>query len=94
MLGISKSSAKEGENKMKVLITIKRSPGQRYLVHLITKQLIAEVRELINSKKHSEAMVKAFTKGRFVREISESELPNIEADLILSENNARWDLKK
>ena len=77
---------------MKVLITIKRSPAQRYLVNLLTSALVDEVRELIRNQKHSEAMIAAFTKGSFERSISDAELSSVKADLIISEHNARWDL--
>jgi len=77
---------------MKVLITIKRSPAQRYLVHLLAKTVIKEVVDLIANERHSEAMVAAFTKGRFERAISEAELSTVKADLIITEHNASWDL--
>lgn len=77
---------------MRVLITIRRSPTQRYLINLLTQTLIDEVRELIRNQRHSEAMVAAFTKGNFERSISDAELSSVKADLIISEHNARWDL--
>ncbi len=79
---------------MKVLVTIKRSPTQRYLMQLLTKALIREVKNLINSKKHSEAVVVVLTKGKLRREVLKEDLHAIEADLILSEHNASWDIMK
>lgn len=79
---------------MRVLITVQHAPPQRYLVNLLTKSLIEEVKNLINNKKHSEALTVAFTKGVFVREIFEHEVGRIGADLLLCEKNARWDLMK
>lgn len=79
---------------MKVLIIAKRTPPQRYLVHLATERLIKEIRDLINDNKHSVAVTAAFTKGIFEREVSEQDAHRIDAALILSESNARWDLTK
>jgi hypothetical protein len=86
--------AEEGENIMKVLIVVRRSPPQRYLVHLHTEKIKSEVRNLINSNRHSEAVSAAFTKGIFERLVHEDELCHLEADLILSESNAYWDLTR
>ena len=79
---------------MKVLIIARHTPPQRYLVHLATERLIKEIRDLVNDNKHSCAVTAAFTKGIFEREISEEDVHRIDADLILSESNARWDLTK
>ena len=77
---------------MRVLITLQQSPPHTYLAHLLTKELIKEVRKLLTDKKHSKAIAAIIAKGRFEREISERDLLDVEADLILSEKNARWDL--
>ncbi len=77
---------------MKVLVVVKSSPPQKYLVHLPNKESISEVRNLINSNKHSKAVTAVFTKGVFEREVLDHELHDIAADLILSDCNARWDL--
>lgn len=79
---------------MRVLITVQRDPPQRYLVNLLSKSLIEEVRNLVNDKKHSEALAVAFTKGDIVREVHEHEISGLDADLLLCDQNARWDLMK
>ena len=79
---------------MKVLIIARHTPPQRYLVHLTTEKLIKEIRDLINDNKHSLAVTAAFTKGIFEREVSEADAHRIDAALILSDSNARWDLTK
>jgi len=79
---------------MRVLLSTRKSPPQRYLVHLFTKDLIREVRRLVYQKKHSRALAVAFKKGLLEREVGEEELNSVEADLILSRDNARWDLMK
>lgn len=77
---------------MKVLINIRSGLPQRYLVHLLTKAAIKEVRNLISNERYAQAMVAAFTKGKLERQVSEEELPGVEADLIISEHSASWDL--
>ncbi|MFH0764567.1 MAG: hypothetical protein V1927_06145 [Candidatus Omnitrophota bacterium] len=79
---------------MKVLVTVKRSPAHSYLIHLFTKNLIREIRKLIDNKNHHRACVFALTRGVVVREVLRDEIHKVHADLILSENNARWDLVK
>lgn len=77
---------------MKVLVTIRNSPTQVYVVKLLTQTLIEEVRELVRKGKHSKAIVAVMTKGSFEREVYEHEMPGLKADLILSRSNAMWDL--
>lgn len=77
---------------MRVLVTIRNSPVQVFLVSLLTAALVHEVRELINRRKHSQALVAVMTRGAFEREVSEREMGAVKADLILSKNNAMWDL--
>jgi len=79
---------------MRVLVTVKRNPAHNYLIHLFTKDLIKEVRRLISNKNHYKACVFAFKRGIVIREVLHDELPKVHVDLILSENNARWDLVK
>ena len=79
---------------MRILVSLKNSPNQRYLVNLVTQSLIKEVRKLIENRKHSQAMAVVVSKGAFEREVSEKELAAIDADLILTASNARWDLTK
>jgi hypothetical protein len=79
---------------MKTLVFIRRSPAKRYLVDVPSNRLMSDVKNLITKNKHSQAMVLAFTKGRFEKEVAESELSDIKVDAILTENNISWDLTK
>jgi len=79
---------------MNVLIVIAKEPPQKLLVNLHTEKLKKEVRGLINDRKHTQAIVAALTKGRFEKEIAHEDLKDLQADLILSEYSASWDLKK
>jgi len=78
--------------KMHVLVVIRKSPVRRFLVELHTNRLVREVARLAGKRKNSQAIVTALTKGKFEREVGESDLPGVKADLILTEENARWDL--
>ena len=77
---------------MRVLITPKENPTHKYLVHLFTKDLIKKVAELIDKRRHAEAMRLTISHGVFVRYVHKDEVSDVQADLMLSENNARWDL--
>ena len=75
---------------MKVLVSIKRSPTQRYLVRLLTKKLISDVRDLISEQEYSKAVDTICARGRLERHVEDYELHFVEADLMLSETNAYW----
>ena len=79
---------------MKVLIVIRRSPAQRFLVKLHTDKLVREMATLINKGRHSKAIVMALSKGSFERQITDEDISNVKADVILTEHNASWDLMK
>lgn len=79
---------------MKVLIIVHGSPTQRYVARLLTKELIKEVKDLVRSKRHSEAVTAVLARGKIENEISRHEAHHVEAELILSNRNARWDLIK
>jgi len=77
---------------MKVLIKIKRSPEQLFLVNLVNKKITEEVKRLISKRNHSQAITVALTKGNFEGELDQCELQGLDADLILTEDGARWTL--
>lgn len=79
---------------MKVLIVVDGIPCQRYVARLLTKTLIREVKDLIRSRKHSLAVTTVLSRGKIEGRVSTAELPHVDADLILSNRNARWDLKE
>ncbi|MFA4982208.1 MAG: hypothetical protein WC592_07070 [Candidatus Omnitrophota bacterium] len=79
---------------MKILVVIKRSPIQMFLVDLQTAGLVEEVARLIGKRRHSQAIATALSKGRFRKEVTDAELPNTKASFILSEENISWDLTK
>ena len=78
---------------MKVLVVIRSSPAQMFLLELHTERLVEEVARLLGRRKHSLAIATALAKGRFEKEVAECELPVTKADLIITEQNASWDLK-
>ena len=77
---------------MKTLIIIGQAPKMRLLVDLHTKELIREVKSLIERKRHSEAIIKVLSKGRFQKEVQYDDLNGVKADLILSKKAVSWDL--
>jgi hypothetical protein len=77
---------------MKVLLVIARNPYYSLLVRLHTKELIQEIKRLIDRKRHSQAIVKALVKGRFEKKVEDYEMPFLKTDLILSKDSASWDL--
>ena len=79
---------------MKVLVVIRRSPVQRFLVELHTDKLVKEVARLMGTRKNSQAIMAALTKGRFEKEVYDSDISKIRPALILTEESASWDLTK
>ena len=79
---------------MKILVVIRRSPAQRFLVELHTDKLVKEVSKLMARRRHSQAIATALSKGRFEKEVFEGELPGVKADVILTEESVCWDLTK
>ena len=79
---------------MKVLVVIKASNPRKFLVTLRKEELIREVKSLVARKKHTRAILAALLKGKLEKEIRGCELKDFEADLILSEKTASWDLTK
>ncbi|MBP7056479.1 MAG: hypothetical protein KBB52_06480 [Candidatus Omnitrophica bacterium] len=76
---------------MKVLIVVRCSPAQRFLVTLKTKKLSEEVMTLLRKNRRSQAIAKALSRGIFEREVGCDELPGVGVDLIISEDGASWD---
>ena len=79
---------------MKVLIIIRRSPVQRFLVELHTDKLVKEVSTLLARRRNSQAIATALAKGRFSREVHENESQDVKADIIITEESVHWDLVK
>ena len=61
---------------------------------MAAKSFVSEVRDLIGNQEYSKALGMVYEKGLLEREVLEHELPVVEADLILSERSANWDVKK
>jgi len=73
---------------MRVLITLQKRRTHRYLVNLFTKPTISELRNLVGGQQYTKALDLVYQEGSLEREIHEGELPELEADLILSETCA------
>lgn len=82
---------KGGEN-VKVLIKIRNSPERLFLVEVMQKSLIEEIKKMIWCRKYSKAMATTLARGRFHGELSRQDICMLDVDLILTKENARWDL--
>ena len=71
---------------MKIIIV--RRSLKRFLVEINTNQLVKEVAVLVARRKNPEAVAAIMAKGRIEREITDSDLKNVTADVILTENGA------
>ena len=77
---------------MRLSVDIAASPRQRFLVRLHKKELTKEVKRLINNRRYSQAIVWALFNGKLEGELAHGEMPGADADLIITEESARWDL--
>ena len=77
---------------MRLLVDIAANPRQRFLVKLHKKELVKYVKRLINKKRYSQAIVWALFNGKLVGDVARDEIPGANADLIITEESARWDL--
>ena len=79
---------------MKVLITLERQRTHRYMINLLTKSVISQVRDLISTQDYTKALDLVYYGGLLEREIAEEDMPAVKADLMLSERSANWDIKR
>ena len=79
---------------MRILIILPDNPLKKILVELSERQHIRSVKDLINRKKHSQAINIALQKGKLEREVGTDEFENLSTDLILRNNSAHWDNKR
>lgn len=77
---------------MKILIITRFSPERLFLVELLEGRLILEIKRLAARRKYSKAMATALSRGRFLSEVSHSDIPYLDVSLILTKEHARWDL--
>jgi len=74
------------------LADIAANPKQRFLVKLHKKELVKEVKRLINKRRYSQAIVWALFNGKIKGKLAHGEMPGADADLVITEESARWDL--
>jgi hypothetical protein len=77
---------------LKLLVDIAANPRQRFLVRLHKKELVREVKRLVNKRRYSQAIAWALFNGKLEGEFSHCEIPETDADLIITQESARWDL--
>ena len=76
---------------MKVLLKI-GSPFRLYRVELSQPASIVKVRSLVGKGKYSQAMVTALSGDGSIEELTGSSVSRLNADLVLTEESAHWDL--
>ena len=76
---------------MRILVILPENPPKKILIELSDWQHIRNVKDLINRKKHSQAINIALQKGNLEREVGADEFENLGTDLILREDRAHWD---
>ena len=79
---------------MHILIILPGTSLIRILVEIKSQQHIRTVKDLVNRKKHYQAMQTALQSGSFEKEICAEEFENLGVDLILKENSAHWDIAR
>ena len=77
---------------MKALVITKKNRVKRFLVEIHTDSLVQEIAALIGRKRYSEAVAAVLAKGRIEKEIAESDVKYVKADLLLSEDSVNRDL--
>lgn len=77
---------------MRILIVLSGAGGKKILVKLDRQEIIKDVKDLIEQRKHSKAIDIALQKGRLEREIRTDAFENSGTDLILREGSAHWDV--
>ncbi len=71
---------------MKALVITKKNLIKRFLVEIHTDSLVQEIATLVGRKRYSEAAAIALAKGRLKREISEADVKDVKADLLIEES--------
>ena len=73
---------------MKALVITKKNRTKRFLVEIHTDSLVQEIAALVSKKRYSEAAAIALAKGRIEKEVSENDVKDIKADLLIEESGA------
>ena len=79
---------------MRILVILPENPPKRILIDLTEQKLIRNIKDLIDRKKHLQAIGLAIQKGRLKKEVGIDEFENLGTDLILRDNSAHWDTKR
>jgi hypothetical protein len=80
---------------MRVLVVINDSSRSAlYLIDLADREHIQIIKNLIHDRRHSEAITTVMSKGRFERVVAHEEIHDLDADLILTQTAARWDVTR
>jgi len=76
-----------------IVITGKKDAGEaRLMLRLPDRKAVRKIRRLVSGNKYREAISSAINGGKFLRELTEREVSEVPSDLILTDNNAYWNL--
>jgi len=77
---------------MLILIKFKKSPDRHLLLDLTIKKAIQKVKDQINKGQYVKAIETTLSKGNFVKEVCDQDIPHVIIPLILTEDHAHRDL--
>jgi len=77
---------------MKILIKVNENLVRCFFVCLQNKQLIREVKKMIQEGDHSKAIDLTLSKGEIIKEVKGDEMSDVDTRMILTENGVRYDL--
>ena len=84
---------REKVKDMKIILRLEEGKGKKLILVNIEKQsLIKKIAQLAGRGRNDEAMTLALAKGEALKEIKESDLATIGADIIINKGAVQYDL--
>lgn len=73
---------------MKALVVTKKNQAKRFLVEIQTDSLARELASLIARKRYVQAVKLILANGRIEKEVAESDVKDVKADILIEESGA------
>ena len=84
---------REKVKDMKIILRLEEGKGKKLILVNVEKQsLIKKIAQLAGRGRNDEAMTLALAKGEALKEIKESDLATIGADIIINKGAVQYDL--
>jgi len=79
---------------MKIIVVTQKNSEKKthIMIELLDKGAIKELKKHINNMKWRKAVRSVIEKGRFIKELTEKDVTEAASDLILTAQNAYWNL--